>query len=251
MQQRYSFGYFSESLIYPLLLLLILWLVQWLGSIYTFDFYKLGLLPRTLIGLRGILFMPLLHSQHDLHHLINNSVVVYLLLALLVYFYRSLALRVFIFCWLLTGFFVWIYAQNRGAYHIGMSGVIYALLGFLFTFGILQKHLPLQALSLLIVFLYGNMIWGIFPIRANVSWEGHFMGLVAGIFLAFIYRTDSIEEPKYQYEIDEALELNLNQTSLPIEEAVIEGESKSNNTTENQTSTQNTIKIVYHYKSSK
>jgi len=221
-----------------------------MGSLSSFDYYKLGLLPRTLSGLKGIFFMPLLHSQHDLHHLINNSVVIYLLLALLIYFYRNLAIRVFIFCWFLTGFFVWIYAHNRGAYHIGMSGVIYSLLGFLFTSGVLRKHLPLQALSLLIVFLYGNMIWGIFPIRANVSWEGHFMGLIVGVLLAFIYRNNTtIESPKYQYELEEELATEIDHTTLPVEETNILNEQE--NSPFSQSSTDSSIHITYHYKSSK
>lgn len=194
-----------EAVIYPLLLVAVLWIIQWLDALSPSDFYKWGLMPRSADGLKGILFMPLLHSQHDIHHILNNSVALYLLLGVLIYFYRDVALKVFIFLWIMTGAFVWIYAENRGAYHIGMSGVIYGLIGFLFTSGVLRKYLPLQAISLFIVFVYGNMIWGIFPIRVNVSWEGHFMGLVAGIILAFVYRKEAAQRPKYQYEIEKEL----------------------------------------------
>lgn len=203
--KKHPFGFTLEALIYPLLLIAILWIVQWLDALSSTDFYKWGLMPRSIEGLKGILFMPLLHSQHDIHHILNNSVTLYLLLAVLIYYYRDIALKVFVLLWIMTGALVWIYAENRGAYHIGMSGVIYGLLGFLFTSGVLRRYLPLQAISLFIVFIYGNMIWGVFPIRVNVSWEGHFMGLVAGVILAFIYRRKAVQRPKYQYEIEKEL----------------------------------------------
>jgi len=247
-QSVFYFGSYKESVLYPLFLLSILWLIQWIGSIFPFELYKLGVLPRTLSGLKGIFFMPLLHSQHDIYHLVNNSVVIFLLLAMLIYFYRDVALRVFLFTWILTGFFVWIYAQNRGAYHIGMSGVIYGLLGFLFTSGILRKYVPLQALSLLIVFLYGNMIWGIFPLRANISWEGHFMGLLAGIFLAFIFRKQTFQPPKYQYELEEELEA-IRATEEKDQEALTEPSDELSEGKQT-VSDQKIIKITYHYRSS-
>jgi membrane associated rhomboid family serine protease len=203
--KKHPFGSTLESLIYPLLLVAILWIIQWADTLSPVDFYKWGLLPRSAEGLKGILFMPLLHSERDIHHLLNNSVAFYLLLAVLIYFYRDVALKVFLLLWVMTGALVWVYAKNTGSYHIGMSGVIYGLLGFLFTSGVLRRYLPLQAISLFIVFMYGNMIWGIFPIRASVSWEGHFMGLVAGVILAFVYRKEAVQAPKYQYEIEKEM----------------------------------------------
>jgi membrane associated rhomboid family serine protease len=110
-----------------------------------------------------------------------------------------------LFSWFVTGILLWIFANNNGAYHIGMSGVIYSLAAFLFTSGVLRKYLPLQALSLFIVFIYGSMIWGIFPTEQHVSWEGHLSGMLVGIFLAFYYRKLGPQRPKYQYEIEKEL----------------------------------------------
>jgi len=105
----------------------------------------------------------------------------------------------------LTGLFLWIFGANNGAHHIGMSGVIYSLAAFLFTSGVLRKYLPLQALALFIVFLYGSMIWGIFPTKERISWEGHLSGMIIGVFLAFYYRKLGPQRPKYQYEIEKEL----------------------------------------------
>jgi hypothetical protein len=86
-----------------------------------------------------------------------------------------------------------------------MSGVIYALVGFLFTSGVIRRYFPLQALSLFVVFLYGSLIWGIFPMEPRVSWQGHFMGLIVGIWLAFYFRSEGPRRPKYQYEIEKEM----------------------------------------------
>jgi uncharacterized membrane-anchored protein YhcB (DUF1043 family) len=79
------------------------------------------------------------------------------------------------------------------------------LAGFLFTSGVLRKFLPLQAISLFVVFLYGSMIWGVFPMQQKVSWEGHLMGLVVGVALAIVYRSHGPQRPKFQYEIEKEM----------------------------------------------
>jgi hypothetical protein len=126
-------------------------------------------------------------------------------MTLLFYSYKEIALKVFLFSWFLTGLFLWVFGANNGAHHIGMSGVIYSLAAFLFTSGVLRKYLPLQALALFIVFLYGSMIWGIFPTKERISWEGHLSGMIVGVFLAFYYRNLGPQRPKYQYEIEKEL----------------------------------------------
>ena len=79
------------------------------------------------------------------------------------------------------------------------------LVGFLFVSGVLRKFLPLQAISLFIVFLYGSMIWGVFPMKERVSWEGHLMGLSVGVVLAFLFRENGPQRPKFQYEIEKEM----------------------------------------------
>jgi membrane associated rhomboid family serine protease len=103
---------------------------------------------------------------------------------------------------------VWL--AGRDAWHIGASGLIYGLASFLFFSGIIRKYFRLVALSLLIVFLYGSMVWGIFPnIYKNVSWESHMLGFISGIILAVAYRKEGPQEPVYEWmeeEEEEAIE---------------------------------------------
>ncbi|WP_316928120.1 rhomboid family intramembrane serine protease [Gillisia marina] len=102
---------------------------------------------------------------------------------------------------LLTGFFTWVI--GRPANHIGASGIIYLLASFLFFKGIFSKHYRLIALSFIVVFLYGGLLWFVVPVDPKISWEGHLSGLAVGLLLALIFRQKIITQPKYEWEKDD------------------------------------------------
>ncbi|HEX4887031.1 MAG TPA: rhomboid family intramembrane serine protease [Luteibaculaceae bacterium] len=162
----------------------LLWLCYALAQAFEFPAYQLGILPRTLKGLQGILTAPLGHA--DLSHLSGNSLPLLVLLFYIESSYPRLAAKVFIWSWLMTGFWVWISA--RESYHVGASGLVYALASFLFFAGVFSRRRQLMAVSLGVGFLYGAMVWGIFPIDEKVSWESHFWGAVAGFSMALYFR---------------------------------------------------------------
>lgn len=191
-----------EAILYPLLLLIILWSAFLLDRYFQLNLYKYGLKPRTIEGVKGIFFMPFIHGQKDFSHIINNSVPIAVLLSALIYFYREIALRVMLVLWLGGGILLWFIAANIHTYHIGISGVIYGLFGFLLLSGFLKKYLPLQAISLFVAFAYGSMIWGLFPTEERISWEGHLSGFLIGLLLAFALRKHGPMPPKYRYEIE-------------------------------------------------
>lgn len=204
--QKHEFGSPLEATLYPLLLIVVMWLVFWADHLFPeIPFYHWGVIPKDTSTLRGILLMPLLHAKNDIGHIMNNSVPTGILLAALIYYYRAIAGRVFIIAWLLTGIGLFLFADNTSSYHIGMSGLVYALASFLFVSGIIRKYRPLQAIALFVAFVYGSMIWGIFPTEAHVSWEGHLSGMVVGVLLAFVYRKRGPQAPKYIYEIEKEL----------------------------------------------
>jgi membrane associated rhomboid family serine protease len=143
-----------------------------------------GLKPRSFSQWFGILTMPFLHS--DFTHLVYNSISFMVLGTMLFYFYKKQALLVFLLSYLLAGSLTWII--GRDSIHIGASAMIYAFVGYIFTAGVLSKNKSNIAVSLLVVFMYGSLIWGVFPQETNISWEGHLSGFISGIGLAFIYK---------------------------------------------------------------
>lgn len=194
-----------EAIVYPTLLVILMWTIFVLDRTFGLELYKYGVKPSTLEGMKGILFMPLIHGQTDYSHIVNNSFPTLIFLGALIYFYRSVAIYVVVFIWLGGGFLLWYLASNTGSYHIGMSGVIYGLFGFLLVSGFIKKYLPLQAISLFVVFIYGSMVWGIFPTEQRISWEGHLFGLIVGVITAFSFRRKGPVPPKYAYEIEKEL----------------------------------------------
>lgn len=175
---------FILSLVPPAIILLIIWLVKIIEVADGLDLYYYGIYPRKISGLIGIAASPFIHANFN--HLLNNSVPFFLLLAAIFYFYHKVAWRVLLYSWLASGILVWIIA--RSSYHIGASGLVYSFAAFLFLSGIVRRNINLLAISLLVIFLYGSMVWGIFPYRPDMSWESHLVGLTIGALLAIQYR---------------------------------------------------------------
>lgn len=191
---------FSTGVIgYPILFILIIWIVFWFEVRFGFDFKYLGIYPRTLAGLRGVLFSPFIHG--DIEHLYHNTIPLFILSMTLFYFYRNIAWKIILFGILLSGLLTW--GIGRPAYHIGASGLIYVLMSFTLFKGIFTKHFRLIALSLLIVFLYGSMIWYVFPVKENMSWEGHLSGLLVGLLFAILFKKSIAKPKKYAWEHDD------------------------------------------------
>jgi membrane associated rhomboid family serine protease len=185
----------------PIYIVLIMWVVKIFETITGLDLAFLGILPRKLQGIPGIFLTPFIHG--DFKHLANNTLPFILLTAALFYFYKEIAFKVFVLSWLMSG--IWIWLGARPAYHIGASGLIYAYAAFLFVSGIIRNYIPLMAISLLVVFLYGSMVWYLFPIDFKISWESHLMGSIAGVTLAFYYKKFGPQREKYDWENEEEL----------------------------------------------
>jgi len=184
-------------------IVLMMWLVFTLDYMFKLNLYEYGLRPKEWSGLMGIITSPFLHNTRDLGHILNNTVPAFLLTWLLFYHYRKIATKSFLWILLLTGIGTWLI--GKPSYHIGMSGVIYGLTGFLVISGFFRKTMRVAAISLFVVFIYGSLIWGVFPVQVGVSWEGHLSGLTAGILIAILFREQGPQPPKMRYEIEEEL----------------------------------------------
>jgi membrane associated rhomboid family serine protease len=173
-----------HSLVFPTFFLFLIWVIKITEAALELNFVHLGLFPLSASGLKGIFFAPLIHA--DFKHLFDNSVPLYLLSLAIFYFYRPVAYRVFFLVWGISGLIIWLTA--RPAYHIGASGLVYGFASFVFFSGIIRNNINLLAISLIVVFLYGSLIWGIFPYDLKISWESHLVGGMTGLSMALYYR---------------------------------------------------------------
>lgn len=196
MKKNDHFKFSTGVLAYPILFILTIWIVFWVEVRFGYNFSKYGIYPQTLKGLRGIVLSPFIHG--NIQHIYHNTIPFFVLSMALFYFYRHIAWKVIVFGILLSGFFTW--CIGRPSYHIGASGLIYVLVSFTFFKGVFAKHYRLIALSLLVVFLYGSMIWYTLPIEKGISWEGHMSGLITGLLFALFFRKEIAKPKKYAWE---------------------------------------------------
>tara|TARA_B100000809_G_scaffold29671_1_gene25759 strand:+ start:16497 stop:17171 length:675 start_codon:yes stop_codon:yes gene_type:complete len=201
----------------PIVYVVSIWLIYWIEIQFGLNFNKFGVYPRTLEGFRGVFLTHFIHSNTN--HVFNNSIPLFVLLSSLFYFYKDIAYKVLFFGGFLTGCLTWCIA--RESYHIGASGVVYLLFSFIFFSGMIRKHFRLVALSLVIIFSYGSMIWYVLPIKEGMSWEGHLSGFLIGLFFAIIYKNTGIVKEQHQFtetEFDSLFDENGNFAPPKIEE---------------------------------
>ncbi len=182
-----------QSILFAIGFTALLWLIRAIEWGASLDLGVFGILPRTPLGMVGIITAPLVHGTFL--HLLSNTFPLLLLLVATFYFYNKIALEVFLWIYLITGFWVWVAA--RQAYHIGASGIVYGLAAFLLFSGIFRKDIRSVIVAVAIAFLYNGMLQGLLPnaTQQNVSWESHLLGSVAGVFCSFYFRTSG-DTPK-------------------------------------------------------
>lgn len=187
-----------SAVIVPLAFVLLMWIGFWLQLKFSID-YDWGVLPHQWKGLRGILTSPFLHG--NIEHLYSNTLPILILSFALFYFYRDIAFQVLFIGWFISGLFTWLVGQEASA-HIGASGIVYVLSSFVFFKGLWSKNYRLIAVSLIIIFVYGGLVWGVFPGKEGISWEGHLGGFLAGFSLAFFYKNEkrSLPDKKFVWE---------------------------------------------------
>ena len=179
---RHDIRRMALAAVVPFFLLFILYTLKFLEEGMGWDFTRLGIYPMQKRGVFGIFAHPLVHSS--LRHLLANTVPLFFLTWCLFYFYRHIASYILFSLWIGCG--VLTFVIGKPGWHIGASGIIYGLAFFLFFSGILRRYVPLVAISLLVTFLYGGLVWNMFPqfARATTSWEGHLGGAIAGTLCA-------------------------------------------------------------------
>ncbi len=174
-------SFFGSSVV-PFRLVFLMWLAFSIQFFYGIDLGFLGIKPRSLSGLPGILTAPMIHG--DLSHLISNTLPLLFLGSILFFFYERIGSKVFFRCYFYTNILVWLLSP-RASYHIGASGLIYGLAAFLIFFGLLRGDFVSLLISIAIIFIYGGIFYGVLSTDPHISWESHLAGALVGTVTAF------------------------------------------------------------------
>ncbi len=196
----------------PLFIIFILYALKILEVGMDWDFTRMGIYPRTQRGFFGIFAHTLIHSSF--RHLLANTLPLFFLSWCLFFFYKEIAPYIFFTLWVVGGIITFII--GKPGWHVGASGLIYGLAFFLFFSGIVRKHIPLIAISLLITFIYGGLIWNMFPFfaKSTTSWEGHLSGAIIGIIAALLFKNYGPQKPNpFKEEEEETPEDGISSTS--------------------------------------
>ncbi|MEX0966035.1 MAG: rhomboid family intramembrane serine protease [Bacteroidia bacterium] len=189
----------KQSVILPAAFVLLIWLIMLVAWVFDLSYGGMGVYPRHLSGITGILTYPFFHGSWG--HLAANTIPVFVLSTSIIYFYRPVEMRILLFIYLISGGLLWL--VGREVHHIGASGLIYGFAGFLMFSGIMRRNMRLLALSLLMFFLYGGIFWGVLPADPQVSWEGHLSGLITGIVAAFVFRKRGPDDDRHPWQDQE------------------------------------------------
>jgi membrane associated rhomboid family serine protease len=179
----------------------IIWAIHLIKTLGHFHWGRFGIYPREIDGIAGIFLAPLIHG--DWQHLLSNSVPLFFMTVLILFFYPRVANITLILLYLITGLLVWLFA--RQVYHIGASGVVFAMISFVFWNGVFRKNLKSIVLSLVIIVMYGGSYFtSLVPGEQGISWESHLFGAITGAFVAFLFRKqiepDEVEHDPWEGE---------------------------------------------------
>ena len=174
---------YITSLMPSLFFLICIWGIKGLELLLDVRFHQLGIYPLKWENISGVITAPLIHGSWD--HLSSNSLPLLVLGTALFFFYRKIAYEVLAIIYIVSGIWVWLFASP--GYHLGASGLIYGIAFFLFFSGILRKNKETMALSLLVVVLYGSIVWGLLPYDPKISWQTHLFAAIIGVILAFYH----------------------------------------------------------------
>ena len=159
-----------------------LWIIHFLNYLSKYRLNYLGIIPRNPVGLPGIIFSPFLHS--NLTHLIMNSIMLFVLSAMLLIDGRTIYFEVSAYIILISGLLIWLF--GRPGLHIGASSLVMGYFGYLLINGISHPSLISIVIAFICIYYFGGMFINLFPREKRVSWEGHVFGFVAGVVTSFL-----------------------------------------------------------------
>lgn len=185
-----------SSMRFPTLLIFTMWAIHLHQEIVQWDPGMYGIMSRRFWGIQGIITGPLVHGSWG--HLISNTVPLFVLTMMSMYFYRKVAMRAFWIIYIFTGGAVWMFARDVS--HIGASGVVYGLVAFIFWNGIFRGSVRAIMLAAIVILLYSGMFAGVLPDQEGVSWESHLLGSIVGIITSYWFKSTLEDEEMAVHE---------------------------------------------------
>lgn len=235
-------------ILFPFLLTLVLWVIFYFDKTQRLNLAEWGVVPRTVEGIPGIIAHFFVHGNFN--HILSNTLSLLVLSLLMFIGYREIAFRVFALMLPMTGLLLWLGGRNmeegNGIVHIGASGVIFSLFGFLLLSGFIRRNKIVMSITALVIFLYGYMVWGIFPLEKQISWDGHLAGLISGFALALVYRKKGPAPDKYEL-LEREEEEEDEYDKLPEEEKYWLQGSAETEKTEEKNSTEKNDQLFINY----
>jgi membrane associated rhomboid family serine protease len=178
----------------------LLWFIELLNLALGVGPDDFGVRPRSVAGLAGIVFAPLVHA--DFGHLFANSPPLVVAGTAMLYLYPRSSLRVLPAVYFGPGVAVWLLAAG-GSSHLGASGLVYGMVAYIFVAGLIRRDRRAIAASLLVSFMYGALVWGVLPIRLGISWQTHLAAALIGVALAIVLRNlDVPPRRRYSWEVE-------------------------------------------------
>jgi len=179
-KSRNHFSRLGQALLWPTVAVGALWLVASVQSVTGINYVWLGVFPRALTGLPGVVTAPLIHESW--HHLLSNTAPLLGLGVIAMYGFPRATRHAVPVIWLLSGLGVWLF--GRESFHIGISGLTHGLMFYVVLMGFLRRDPLSIALALVVFLLFGGMASGIIPTEPAISFEYHLFGAIAGVLAA-------------------------------------------------------------------
>lgn len=165
-------------------LVAVLWgieLIDWLVLRGALD--GLGIQPRTPGGLQAIVVAPWLHAGFG--HLFANTIPLVVLGWFVMLRRTSDFFIVSLAALLASGLGIWLFG-GASSIHLGVSGVVFGLFGYLLARGYYERSGVAIVLALVAFLIYGGMVWGMLPLQRGISWQGHLFGCLGGVVVAYL-----------------------------------------------------------------
>lgn len=154
-------------------------------SLFFPSLFTLGLYPRETWGLLGVITAPFIHASWE--HLIANTIGLAIFGFIMSWLVKTAVTGIIFYIVIVCGLLTWVFAREGN--HIGASGLVFGLFGYLITIGFFQRQLKPILVSIVVAAVWGGTIIGVLPSSPYVSWEAHLIGFLVGVSAArFGYR---------------------------------------------------------------